>query len=93
MVLSASSFYGMIFLARLTIMAQYLKMYIDASGYQDLFSFDYGSSGASPVAGLTLSGSTLYGMTNNPGTVFKYQLPDSWNGSSCGWYTWQFKFG
>ena len=47
----------------------------DGSGFTNLYTFNDGSDGADPYAGLILSGSTLYGTTSrggalNDGTVF-----------------------
>ncbi len=48
----------------------------DGTGYKTLYSFSGGSDGAQPQGSLTLSGSTLYGMTygggtDNYGTIFQ----------------------
>ena len=53
----------------------------DGTGYQVLHSFGYGD-GARPYGSLTLSGSTLYGMTSNGGaygygTVFQINTDDT----------------
>ena len=51
----------------------------DGSGFTNLYRFTGGSDGAEPVAGLILSGNTLYGTTsaagpNGNGTVFALTL-------------------
>jgi uncharacterized repeat protein (TIGR03803 family) len=49
-------------------------IHTDGTGYTNLYTFTGGSGGANPVAGLCLSGSTLYGTTSGfssgYGTVF-----------------------
>ena len=56
------------------------QMNTDGTGYTNLYSFaGYPSDGASPYGSLTLSGSTLYGMTeyggtNNDGAVFALSI-------------------
>ena len=52
------------------------------SGYTNLVNFAGGSDGANPYGGLTLAGSTLYGMTRiggsaNDGTIFSVNLDGS----------------
>ena len=51
----------------------------NGSGYTNLVNFAGGSDGANPYGGLTLAGSTLYGMTRiggsaNDGTIFSVNL-------------------
>jgi uncharacterized repeat protein (TIGR03803 family) len=52
---------------------------IDGSDYQNLYSFSGGTDGAYPEGDLTISGGTLFGMTNaggaGYGTVFEVMLP------------------
>jgi uncharacterized repeat protein (TIGR03803 family) len=52
----------------------------DGSGFQDLLSFN-NTNGAYPYGDLTLSGSTLYGMTQNGGStgsgvIFSFTVPE-----------------
>jgi uncharacterized repeat protein (TIGR03803 family) len=52
------------------------KINTDGSGFTKLTDFDGSNKGMEPIGGLTLSGNTLYGMTelggtNNLGTAFK----------------------
>jgi uncharacterized repeat protein (TIGR03803 family) len=59
------------------------KINTDSSGFQVLHSFSGGSDGADPHGSLTLSGSTLYGMTSAQGgagglgTIFKMNTDGS----------------
>lgn len=60
------------------------KINIDGSGYSIIHDFDGGTTdGANPYGALTLSGSTLYGMTShggsatNVGTIFKIDTDGS----------------
>jgi uncharacterized repeat protein (TIGR03803 family) len=59
------------------------QMNTDSTGYQVLYSFaEYPTDGAGPSGTLTLSGTTLYGMTqwggtNNWGTIFNLNLATS----------------
>ncbi|HEY1716913.1 MAG TPA: choice-of-anchor tandem repeat GloVer-containing protein [Verrucomicrobiae bacterium] len=41
----------------------------DGTGFTDLYNFTNGSDGANPVAGLILSGNTLYGTASQGGTI------------------------
>jgi uncharacterized repeat protein (TIGR03803 family) len=57
------------------------KIGTDGSGYSVLHPFSDGSDGAYPAGSLTLSGSTLYGMTNgggayNKGVIFSLTIPE-----------------
>jgi uncharacterized repeat protein (TIGR03803 family) len=95
--LSGSTLYGMTCSGGASDGGRAFKMNTDGTGYTLLHQFNGGSSdGASPLGSLTLSGSTLYGMTsaggsNNLGTAFKmntdgtgFSLLRSFNGYSDG---------
>jgi uncharacterized repeat protein (TIGR03803 family) len=78
--LSGSALYGTTYYGGSSDVGTVFKVNTDGSGYTVLKNFAGGSDGANPYAGLTLSGSTLYGTTeqggssggvNNVGTVFK----------------------
>ncbi len=73
--LSGSTLYGMTALGGADGAGTIFKINTDGAGYQVLYSFNGGSEGGSPYGDLTLSGSTLYGMTSpgggNAGTIFK----------------------
>jgi uncharacterized repeat protein (TIGR03803 family) len=75
--LSGSTLYGMTAQGGANGSGAAFKMNTDGTGFTLLHSFNCGSSdGLSPYGSLTLSGSTLYGMTsgggvNNFGTAFK----------------------
>jgi uncharacterized repeat protein (TIGR03803 family) len=75
--LSGSTLYGMTSSGGAADGGRAFKMNTDGTGYTLLHAFNGGvSDGSSPYGSLTLSGSTLYGMTvqgggNNFGTVFK----------------------
>jgi uncharacterized repeat protein (TIGR03803 family) len=75
--LSGSTLYGMTGSGGASDGGRAFKMNTDGTGYTLLHAFNGGDNdGTSPLGSLTLSGSTLYGMTaqggaNNFGTVFK----------------------
>jgi uncharacterized repeat protein (TIGR03803 family) len=74
--LSGSTLYGMTSGFLSSNLGKVFKINNDGTGYTILHSFTGGSDGAWPYDSLTLSGSTLYGMTSNNwssglGTVFK----------------------
>ncbi|MFM2294934.1 MAG: hypothetical protein RLZZ350_1347 [Verrucomicrobiota bacterium] len=80
--LSGSTLYGTTTAGGTAGYGMVFKMNIDGSGYTQLHSFTRNSDGAYPSAGLTLSGSTLYGTTagdgsTTGGTVFKMNTDGS----------------
>ncbi len=74
--LSESTLYGMTSVGGASNRGVVFQMNTDGTGYTNVYSFaGYPTDGASPWGSLTLSGSTLYGMTdyggtNNDGVVF-----------------------
>ena len=92
--LSGSTLYGMTFQGGSGGAGTIFQINLDGTGLTILHNFTGGpSDGANPLGSLTLSGSTLYGMTfsggaNNDGTIFKvntdgtgFQLLHSFDGS------------
>ena len=75
--LSGSTLYGMTYDGGSTDYGTIFKVNTDKTGFQIIHSFNGGANdGDSPYGSLTLSGSTLYGMTNiggtsGPGVIFK----------------------
>ena len=75
--LSGSTLYGMTYYGGLNSVGTAFKMNIDGTGFQILHNFGPGNvDGNTPEDSLTLSGSTLYGMTpfggtDGNGTVFQ----------------------
>ena len=91
--LSGSTLYGMTFQGGSGGAGTIFQINLDGTGLTILHNFTGGpSDGANPMGSLTLSGSTLYGMTfsggaNNDGTIFKvntdgtgFQLLHSFDG-------------
>ena len=92
--LSGSRLYGMSFRGGSNNLGTIFSIGTDGSGFQLLHSFTGGAAdGADPYGSLTLSGSTLYGMSylggsNNTGTLFSigtdgssFQLLESFEGA------------
>ena len=92
--LSGSRLYGMSFRGGSNNLGTIFSIGTDGSGFQLLHSFTGGAGdGADPYGSLTLSGSTLYGMSylggsNNTGTLFSigtdgssFQLLESFEGA------------
>ncbi len=76
LVLSGSTLYGTAFQGGPLGHGTIFKVNTDGLGFATLHSFSYDSDGADPVAGLVLSGNTLYGTAwygggSENGTVFK----------------------
>ncbi|MCX6902450.1 MAG: immunoglobulin domain-containing protein [Verrucomicrobia bacterium] len=76
LILSGNTVYGTAESGGSSGIGAVFKVNSDGSGFANLHSFTGGSDGAYPVAGLTLSGSTLYGTTefggsSGVGTVFR----------------------
>jgi uncharacterized repeat protein (TIGR03803 family) len=73
--LSGSTLYGMTESGGASDFGTVFKLNTDGTGFSLLHSFAGGSNGRNPQGSLTLSGSTLYGMTSGSksdlGTVFK----------------------
>ncbi len=97
--LSGSTLYGMTVGGGFYGYGTIFQMNTDGTGYQVLHDFGSGSDGAGPQGSLTLSGSTLYGMTTGGytqynegyGTIFRintdgtgYQVLYSFGGGSDG---------
>jgi uncharacterized repeat protein (TIGR03803 family) len=61
--LSDSTLYGMTYCGGSSAAGNIFSMNTNGSGFQSLYSFVNNSTGVRPQGGLTLSGSTLYGMT------------------------------
>ena len=98
LVLSDSMLYGMTYYGGTNDGGVIFKMNSDGSGYQVLHTFlGYPVDGDKPIGSLTLSGSTLYGMTstggtNNPGgTVFKINTDGHYHshGTVTGYNTYE----
>ncbi len=75
LILAGSDLYGMTGEGGSSNMGTLFKIGLDGSDFSVLHSFQGGSDGRMPWADLTLSGSTLYGMTgaggtNDVGTIF-----------------------
>jgi uncharacterized repeat protein (TIGR03803 family) len=75
LILSGNTLYGTASVGGTSGDGTVFKVNTDGMGFTNLYSFTGGSDGASPKAGLILSGNTLYGTayrggTNNNGTVF-----------------------
>lgn len=69
--LSGSTLYGMTFYGGINGLGNVFSVGVNGTNYQNLVSFTGAggaASGANPNGSLTLSGSTLYGMTNSGGT-------------------------
>jgi uncharacterized repeat protein (TIGR03803 family) len=79
--LFGSALYGMTYRGGNSDLGTVFQVNTDGTGFTLLHEFAGGvNDGANPCGSLTLSGSTLYGMTRNggdtnDGTVFKYELP------------------
>ncbi len=75
LILSSNTLYGMAQWGGSFSNGTVFAVNTDGTGFTNLYSFTGGSDGAQPVAGLILSGNTLYGTayrggTNGSGTVF-----------------------
>ncbi len=90
---SGSTLYGMTMWGGSANHGAVYSIGADGSGFRILHSFTGGSDGGDPWGGITLSGSTLYGMTNGNGngTIFKidtdgtdYSVLHSFAGGSDG---------
>jgi uncharacterized repeat protein (TIGR03803 family) len=80
LILSDTTVYGMTTRGGANGWGNIFGVGIDGSGYDDLYDFTDGADGAGPSGDLTLSGGTLFGMTqaggaNSRGTVFALALP------------------
>ena len=80
MILSGTTLYGVTVSGGANADGNIFSVGIDGTGYRDLYDFTGGTDGGFPVADLTLSGGTLFGMTNGggtngDGTVFALALP------------------
>jgi uncharacterized repeat protein (TIGR03803 family) len=81
--LSGSALYGMTFYGGSTDGGTIFKINTNGSGYTNLYNFTSSASdGRNPLGSLTLSGSTLYGMTfygdsSSDGTVFRVNTDGS----------------
>ncbi len=77
-----SVLYGMTYSGGAYNYGTIFKIDTDGSGLQKLLDFDGTNKGAQPIGSLTLSGTTLYGMTsyggaNNNGVIFKINTDGS----------------
>ena len=80
LILSGTTLYGVTVSGGANADGNIFSVGIDGTGYRDLYDFTGGTDGGFPVADLTLSGGTLFGMTNGggtngDGTVFALALP------------------
>jgi uncharacterized repeat protein (TIGR03803 family) len=80
LILSGTTLYGVTVSGGANADGNIFSVGIDGTGYRDLYDFTGGTDGGFPVADLTLSGGTLFGMTNRggtngDGTVFALALP------------------
>ncbi len=80
LILSGTTLYGTTLEGGVGGVGNVFSVGVDGSGYQNLYSFSGGADGARPYGDLTLSGGTLFGMTNiggigNNGTIFALALP------------------
>jgi uncharacterized repeat protein (TIGR03803 family) len=77
---TGSTLYGMTFGGGAKYLGTIFQINTNGTGYQQLYSFTGLSDGGYPYGSLTLSGSTLYGMTqqhggsNGEGTIFSWSL-------------------
>ena len=75
LIVSNNTMYGMTSSGGSSNCGTIFAMNTDGAGFTNLYSFTGGSDGASPEAGLVLSGNTLYG--NTPSSVFKINTDGS----------------
>jgi uncharacterized repeat protein (TIGR03803 family) len=98
LILSGNTLYGTTLIGGSSSSGTVFKVDIDGNNYAVLYSFAGGSDGANPYAGLTLSGNTLYGTTqqggsSGQGAAFKiktdgsdYAVLHNFAGGSGGFY-------
>ena len=65
--LSGSTLYGMTFCGGINYAGNIFSISTNGNNFYDLYDFTGGSDGAYPFGSLTMSGSTLYGMTSGGG--------------------------
>jgi uncharacterized repeat protein (TIGR03803 family) len=82
--LSGTTLYGTTYAGGTRGLGNIFSVGVNGSGYRDLYDFTGGTDGGYPEGDLTLSGGTLFGMTNgtgpvgqkiSAGTVFALALP------------------
>jgi uncharacterized repeat protein (TIGR03803 family) len=69
LILSGTNLYGTAELGGTNGYGTVFAIHTDGTGFTNLYSFTGGSDGADPYAGLILSGNTLYGTTEEGGSV------------------------
>jgi uncharacterized repeat protein (TIGR03803 family) len=68
LILSGNTLYGTAIVGGLAANGTVFALNTDGTGFTNLYSFTLGSDGLDPLAGLILSGSTLYGTANGGGS-------------------------